>query len=300
MELEETKIGRLDHKIEKLQILELVPGVEYLHDRASSGSNGLCIEEFAPFGVIGIVTPVTHSIPTLSANAINMIASGNSLVANAASERRELRRPCRSRIQQADRREIWHRRPDHLCACRRRWKRPSDFQSSRHRAAGGHRRPGGCPRGPGGARSERSSPGRAIRRSSSMKPPACKTPPTSIVKGAAYDNNLLCIGEKQVFCVESVFDKLMAQMEMAGGYILNRSQIDALTKAAFNIDAKDGKPHVNKDFVGRDASVLAAGGRRARSAGDATARRRNRCRSSVRPGRADDAVRAVRSREKCG
>src|SRR4051812_42503697 len=30
MELEETKIGRLDHKIEKLQILELVPGVEFL------------------------------------------------------------------------------------------------------------------------------------------------------------------------------------------------------------------------------------------------------------------------------
>src|SRR5688500_11371231 len=30
LELDETKIGRLDHKIEKLQILELVPGVELL------------------------------------------------------------------------------------------------------------------------------------------------------------------------------------------------------------------------------------------------------------------------------
>jgi len=83
MELAETKVGRLDHKIEKLQILELVPGVEYLRTLASGGSNGMCIEEFAPFGVLGVVTPVTHSIPTLSANAINMIASGNSLVANA-------------------------------------------------------------------------------------------------------------------------------------------------------------------------------------------------------------------------
>jgi aldehyde dehydrogenase len=33
----------------------------------------------------------------------------------------------------------------------------------------------------------------------------------SIVKGAAYDNNLLCIGEKQCFGVESVFDKHMSQ-----------------------------------------------------------------------------------------
>ena len=29
----------------------------------------------------------------------------------------------------------------------------------------------------------------------------------SIVKGAAYDNNLLCIGEKEVFAVETIFDK---------------------------------------------------------------------------------------------
>src|SRR5204863_5588745 len=82
IELDETKIGRLDHKIEKLQILELVPGVEFLTTNAYSGSNGLCMEEFAPFGVIGVITPVTHSIPTLSANAINMIAAGNAIVAN--------------------------------------------------------------------------------------------------------------------------------------------------------------------------------------------------------------------------
>ena len=54
LELDETKIGRLDHKIEKLQILELVPGVEFLKTNAFSGSNGVCLEEFAPFGVIGI------------------------------------------------------------------------------------------------------------------------------------------------------------------------------------------------------------------------------------------------------
>src|SRR3954454_4366359 len=82
IELDETKIGRLDHKIEKLQILELVPGVEFLRTHADSGSNGICLHEFAPFGVIGIITPVTHSVPTLTANAINMVASGNSIVAN--------------------------------------------------------------------------------------------------------------------------------------------------------------------------------------------------------------------------
>src|ERR1039458_8519745 len=37
IELEETKIGRLDHKIEKLKIIKLVPGVEWLHPDGRSG-----------------------------------------------------------------------------------------------------------------------------------------------------------------------------------------------------------------------------------------------------------------------
>src|SRR5262245_13681663 len=37
LELEETRIGRLDHKIEKLKIIKLVPGVEWLHPAGRSG-----------------------------------------------------------------------------------------------------------------------------------------------------------------------------------------------------------------------------------------------------------------------
>ena len=83
MELEETKIGRLDHKIEKLKIVgEKIPGVEFLQTDAFSGENGITLTEYAPFGVIGVITPVTHSLPTLACNAINMLAAGNALVCN--------------------------------------------------------------------------------------------------------------------------------------------------------------------------------------------------------------------------
>ena len=40
IELEETKIGRLDHKIEKLKIIKLVPGVEWLRPDARSIAHG--------------------------------------------------------------------------------------------------------------------------------------------------------------------------------------------------------------------------------------------------------------------
>ena len=68
IELEETKIGRLDHKIAKLQIVKLVPGLEFLRPYALSGDHGITHEEYTPFGVIGAVTPSTHSIPTISGN----------------------------------------------------------------------------------------------------------------------------------------------------------------------------------------------------------------------------------------
>jgi aldehyde dehydrogenase len=78
----------------------------------------------------------------------------------------------------------------------------------------------------------------------------------SIIKGGAYDNNLLCIGEKQVFAVEKIFDKLMGEMEKQGAHILNSAQIEKLTKAAF-VTHPSGRQHVNKDYVGKDAAVLA-------------------------------------------
>lgn len=256
MELDETKIGRLDHKIEKLQILELVPGVEFLRTSAMSGSNGVCMEEFAPFGVIGIITPVTHVIPTLSANCINMIASGNAIVANphpsgvncAAHAVREYNKAIAAKFG-----------IDHLVTC----VVPPTLETAD--AIFQHR---GIPLlvvtgGPAVARAALAAKKRAIVAGPGNPPvvvdeTACiRNTAESIVKGAAYDNNLLCIGEKQVFCVESVFDKLMAQMEKSGGFILNARQIDALTHAALPVSPKDGKPHVNKDFVGRDASVLA-------------------------------------------
>src|SRR5262249_39012335 len=63
LELEESKIGRLDHKIEKLKIIKLVPGVEWLHPDAQSGDHGITLEEYTPFGVVGAITPSTHSVP---------------------------------------------------------------------------------------------------------------------------------------------------------------------------------------------------------------------------------------------
>src|SRR2546428_3275343 len=54
-----------------------------------------------------------------------------------------------------------------------------------------------------------------------------------IVRGGAYDNNLLCIGEKEVFAVASIFDEFMDAMTRHKGARLDRGQVEALTRVAF-------------------------------------------------------------------
>ncbi len=83
MEMEETQIGRIEHKIEKLRTLgEQSPGVEFLETKCFSGDYGLAVIDRAPFGVIGAITPVTHSLPTITGNAVSMVAGGNAVVFN--------------------------------------------------------------------------------------------------------------------------------------------------------------------------------------------------------------------------
>jgi aldehyde dehydrogenase len=83
----------------------------------------------------------------------------------------------------------------------------------------------------------------------------------SIIAGASFDNNLLCIAEKEIFVVASVADAFMEAMKRAGAYELNAAQIERLTAAAFTFDGTGkgcARAHVKKEFVGKDVAVLAA------------------------------------------
>ena len=93
-ELEETKIGRLKHKVEKLvTCAEKTLGVEFLRTDAFSGDYGVTVQEFAPFGVVGIITPVTHSLPTLAEQCHQHPRRRQRLGVQSASGRRQDRLP---------------------------------------------------------------------------------------------------------------------------------------------------------------------------------------------------------------
>jgi aldehyde dehydrogenase len=256
MELAETKIGRLDHKIEKLVVVgEKVPGMEMLCTDAVSGDHGLCVTEHAPFGVIGVITPVTHSVPTLACNAIMMIAGGNTLVCNphpagancAAEATRRWNRAIAEKIGienlicliatptlETAEAIFTHRDVDMLCVTG----------------------------GPGVAAAAMASTKKAVV-AGPGNPPAVvdetadiENAATGIIFGAAYDNHLLCIGEKEVFVVDAVADALLAAMSRHGGYQLDAAQTAALAEAAIHQDAKSGHYIPDRKFVGADPTVL--------------------------------------------
>ena len=255
MELDETGIGRLDHKIAKLRdAIPRAPGVEFLRTENFSGDNGLTLTDVAPFGVIGAITPVTHSLPTLAGNAISMLAAGNTVVYNAHPSGAKVAVEGVRRFNRAIRQAIGL---DDLLTIIETPTLESaaalfDHKGVRLLVVTG---------GPAVARAALESKRRAIVAGPGNPPvvvdaTACLTNAAkSIVEGAAFDNNLLCIGEKQVFAVAEIFDKLMEAMARHGGFRLNPQQIDALTKAAFK-PGPDGKMHVDKDLVGKDPAVL--------------------------------------------
>ena len=55
----------------------------------------------------------------------------------------------------------------------------------------------------------------------------------SVIEGASFDNNLLCIGEKAVFVVDAVYKEFMASLESAGAGKLTGTQLEKLTSVAF-------------------------------------------------------------------
>lgn len=256
-EFEETKIGRLDHKIGKLEIIKQVPGVEWLKPDCFSGDHGITLEEHAPFGVIGAITPVTHSLPTLAGNIVNMVAAGNSVIFNPHPSGKNIACEGVQAFNKAIAEAVGienlitiignptiesangifqHRDVKMLCVTGGPAVGRAALEARKRAVVAG---PGNPP---------------VVVDDSADLELAAK----SIVAGAAFDNNLLCIGEKEVFAVQPIFDSLMDAVSRHGGYRLNAQQMDSLTKLAFGPPKEPGGHAVlNRDFVGMDAAWLA-------------------------------------------
>ncbi|MCC7265324.1 MAG: aldehyde dehydrogenase EutE [Candidatus Latescibacteria bacterium] len=254
--VEETLMGRVDHKIRKHHAAaDLTPGVEDLAATSWTGDHGLTVVEMAPYGIIGAVTPSTHPVPTMVNNSISIIAAGNAVVFNV--------HPAGKKV------SAWAVR--HLNEAITRVGGPANLitmveEPTLESAQQLFTHPGVrvllVTGGPGVAKAAMASPKKAIVAGPGNPPVVVDETADidraarDIIAGGSFDNNLLCIGEKQVFVVESVADELKARLVRHSGYELAPAQIEELAKHAF-VKSPKGELIVNRELVGRNAAVLA-------------------------------------------
>jgi len=254
---QETGMGRYEDKIQKnLLNANKVPGTEILTPTAWTGDGGLTLVEYAPYGVIGGIIPSTNPTSSIICNTIGMVAAGNAVVFNAHPGARA----CSNHAVQLMHEAIVEAGgpPNLICAV----AEPTieSAQQIMHHpdvnllaVTGGEGVVHAAMQS--GKRSVCAGPGNppvVVDETADLEQAG-----RDIVRGASFDNNIICIDEKEIFAVASIADDLKRVMCNHGAYEINSWQLNRLIKSIFTQVPAAGQPGtMNKGFIGKNASVL--------------------------------------------
>ncbi len=258
MAVEETGLGRVEDKILKNRLVAIMtPGVEDLVPLTYTDDHGLTLTERAPYGVIGAITPSTNPTSSIICNGIGMIAGGNSVVFAPHPGARNVSHYTISLLNDAI---VGAGGPENVLAT---VEEPT-IEAAQHMMGHGSVALLVVTGGPGVVRE-------AMKRQKKVIAAGPGNPPVvvdetadigkagrAIVAGAGFDNNIICIDEKEVLVVSSVKEKLKAEMKKHGAWELDAKQTETITREVITDPGRMGHEGMtNKKYVGKDASVLA-------------------------------------------
>ncbi len=256
--VEETTFGRVEDKIEKNRLAALkTPGIEDLEPTAYSDDNGMTLMERAAYGVIGSIIPSTNPTSSVINNGISMIAGGNSVVFNPHPAAKRSSCLTISLINQAIVKAGGP--PNVLCAI----ANPT-IDSAQTLMKHPKIKLLVVTGGPAVVKTAMNS-GKKVIAAGPGNPP-CVVDETAdlvkagrdIVNGAGFDNNIVCICEKEILAVSQIADKLKEEMIKNGAYELKSEQVEKVTKLVITDPGKPGHEGApNKKYVGKNASVIA-------------------------------------------
>jgi acyl-CoA reductase-like NAD-dependent aldehyde dehydrogenase len=250
MAVQETSLGRVDDKIKKnLLAINKTPGPEVLEPKACTGQYGLSLEEHAPFGVIGSITPCTNPSETVINNGISMISGGNAVIFNAHPS---AKKTTNFTVDLMNRLLVAAGAPANLiCSLRE-----PTIATAKELMTAAETRLVVVTGGPAVVQAAFAS-GKKVIAAGPGNPPVVVDETADlaqaargIVAGASFDNNVVCVCEKEVIAVASIADTLKQLMVEAGAYELKGPEIQAVERLVVD------KDHPHKDFVGRDASHI--------------------------------------------
>jgi len=258
MAVAETGMGRVEDKVVKNMVcIDRTPGVEDLRAVSYTGDKGLTLVEYAPFGVVAAITPSTNAVATIISNAIGILAAGNSVV---FSPHPAAKGCVADAVRLLDKAIVAAGGPANLVCTMGKPTQEVTKQLLSHPDTNMNIVTGGP----------------AIVKVAMTSGKPCKTiaagpgnPPVvvdetavfpdcarEIIFGCGFDNNVLCIAEKEVIVVEAARARFLEAMRSdPRAYELSRAQMDQLSKLAILEPGRE--PKVNRDFIGKNPSVIA-------------------------------------------
>jgi acyl-CoA reductase-like NAD-dependent aldehyde dehydrogenase len=257
MALDETGMGRLEDKIEKnLLNANKAPGTEMLTPTAWTGDDGMALVEYAPYGVIGSITPSTNPTSSVMCNAISMVAAGNAVVFNAHPG---AKRCTNLTVQLLNQAVVDAGGPANLICATAEPTIDSAQEIMRHPLVNLLTVTGGEAvvhvAMQSGKRAICAGPGNppvVVDETADLEEAG-----RGIVRGASFDNNIVCIVEKETFAVATVAEALKRSMLAHGACEIDAGQLERLMKVIFTQVPPAGQAGLmNKAFIGKSAAVL--------------------------------------------
>ena len=251
MAVAETGLGRVEDKIEKNRLVaQKTPGIESLQPESQTGDHGLTLTEFAPFGVIGSITPCTNPTETILNNGIGMLAAGNAVVFNTHPNAKKV--------------SAWY--IDKLNGAIESCGGPSNvfncvaeptIESAQTLMKHPQIRLLVVTGGGGVVKAAMASGKRAIAAGPGNPPVVVdetadiQAAGRDIVFGASLDNNIICIVEKEIIVVNEVADALKRSLTSHRAVEVKGRDLKRLESLLITADN-----HVNRDYIGKDAAVI--------------------------------------------
>lgn len=252
MEYTEIGMGNVSDKIIKLMLaIGRTPGVEDLMTEVSTGDNGMTLYEYSSYGVVCTVLPGTNPCATLISNTIGILAAGNSVIHIPNPRCVEVTRYVTEEIDKA----IYETCGiHHLIAAVPQSSMQQAEELMNHPdvslvvATGGPkmlRNALSCSKRVVGA--GQANPVVIVDETADLKKAA-----QDIVEGASFDNNIMCVSEKNLVVVSSVADALAKEMEQLGVcYVRDEAEMLKITKTVVTSGFT-----MNRAMEGKSADII--------------------------------------------
>lgn len=252
MTVSETGMGNVCDKAQKIKLaIEKTPGVEDLITEVNTGDHGMTLYELSPFGIVCAVQPCTNPCATLISNTIGMLAAGNAIIHCPHPRAVKVSQFLTTIISETIRSisgidnlvvtlheslmgfttEVMSHPDVDLVVC------TGGSGSLRQAMTSGKKVIGAGPANPVAIVDATANLEKAAR---------------DIVRGASFDNNLMCTSEKCIVVEEKAADRFIFELLKNGiYYVKNEEEIQKLLDAAVTGDFV-----INKKLEGRSANEI--------------------------------------------